>query len=180
MSLKITRSSEKSLGVAPVAWHKRSCLPWSSGAFWKFFSCKFYRKSSGRNSTICVFKDEAVSYEIQTHLGSFYLASFVKKALGTFLRFICPKTKLFSVKFRRKLEVVALQGLWKKLRAHYHDLCIQKWNCLLWSLETFRKFSVCKVYRESSGQIFMIYVSINEAVCCEVQTHFGRFPLARW
>jgi len=34
-------------------------------------------------------------------------------------------------------------------------------------------FSTSKVYREISGQILTIYVSRNEAVCCEVQTHFA-------
>jgi len=62
---------------------------------------------------------------------------------------------------------------------HYHDLCVQKWNCLPWRSDAFRKFSTSKVYRKSSRQIFMIYVSKNEAVCCEVQTHFASFPLAR-
>jgi len=30
------------------------------------------------------------------------------------------------------------------------------------------------------GHIFTIYVSNNESVCCEVQTHFGSFHLARF
>ena len=33
--------------------------------------------------------------------------------------------------------------------------------------------SLCDVYAESSGSITTIYVSKNEAVSCEVQTHFG-------
>jgi len=37
------------------------------------------RKSCGRNSMICVSKNEAVCCEVQTHSGSFRLASFVKK-----------------------------------------------------------------------------------------------------
>ena len=80
---------------------KRSCLLWNSDAFWKFSACKFYRKSFGRNSTISVLKNEAVCYEVQTHFGSFHLTSFVKKVLGAFIQFMCPKTKLFAVKFRR-------------------------------------------------------------------------------
>ena len=65
--------------------------------------------------------------------------------MGAFSRFMCPKTKLFAVEFRRILE-----------------------------------FSSCKVYRKSYGRIFTIYVSKNEVVSCEVQTHFGNFHLARF
>jgi len=31
-----------------------------------------------------------------------------KNVLGAFSRYLCPKTKLFAVKFRRILEVLAL------------------------------------------------------------------------
>ena len=124
---------------------KRICLPWNSDAFWKFSACKFCRKGSGRNSTICVSKNEAVCCEVQTHFGSFRLSSFIKIALGAFSRFasknetvcrwaqthfgsslparfaekgpgaiprfMCPKMKLFAVKFRLILEVLAFQAL---------------------------------------------------------------------
>ena len=33
-------------------------------------------------------------------------------------------------------------------------------------------------YRKSFGRIFTIYASKNEAVCPEIQTHFGSSPLA--
>ena len=51
-----------------------------------------------------------------------------------------PKTKLFAVEFRRILEVLVLQGLWKKFWAHYHDLFVQKWNCLPWIQTHFGSF----------------------------------------
>ena len=35
-------------------------------------------------------------------------------------------------------------------------------------------------FTESFGCIFTIYVSKNEVVSCEVQTHFGSFHLARF
>ena len=159
---------------------QRSCLLWSSDEFRNFSGCKFYRKSSGRCSTICASKNEAVCCEVQTHFGSFRLARFVKKVLGTFSWILRPKMKLFAVKFRRILEVVALRGLWKMIWAHFHDLCVQKRSCLPWSSDAFWKFSACKVYRISSGRISTIYVLKNEAVGCEVQTHFGSFCLARF
>jgi len=34
------------------------------------------------------------------------------------------------------------------------------------------------LYIKCSGRIFTIYASKNEAVCCEIQTHFGSSPLA--
>ena len=150
-----------------------SGLLWSSNAFWKFSlgSWKkfwaYFLDFSSRNEAVC--------REVQTHFESPLPARFTEKILGADPRFVCSKTKLFSVNFRCILEVLAVWGLWKKFRAHYHDLCVQKWNCLPWSSDAFQKFSASKVCRESSGQIFTIDVSKNEAVCCEVHTHFGSY-----
>ena len=103
----------------------------SSDTFWKLSACKFYRKSSGHNFSICASKNEAVCYEVQTHFGSFHLSRFIKKVLGAFSQFMRPKTKLIAMKFRRILEVLCLQGLQKKFWATFHDLCVQKRSCLL-------------------------------------------------
>ena len=91
-----------------------------------------------------------------------------------------PKTKLFAVEFRRILEIVALPRVWTKFWVHFHDFCVQKRSSLLLSSDAFWKFSACKVHRQSYGRIFAIYVSKNEVVSCEVQTHFGGFHLARF
>ena len=152
---------------------KRSCLLWNWDAFWKFSACKFCRKSSGRNSTICASKNEAVCREIQTHFESFLLASFTEKVVGAIPQYVRPKIKLFAMKCWRLSKVLFLQVLQKKLWAQFHDLCVQKWSCVLWSSDAFWKFLPCKLYKKSSGHIFPIYASKNEAVCCEVQTHFG-------
>jgi len=90
---------------------KRSCFPWNSDAFWKFSACKIYRKSSGRNSTICATKNEAICREIQTHSGRSLPARFTEKVVGAIPPFVRPKTKLFVVKNRRILDVFALQLL---------------------------------------------------------------------
>ena len=79
---------------------KWSCLPWSPDKFWKLSACESYRKSCGRNSTICAPKNEAACHDIQTHSGSSLLASFTEKVVGTIPRFMCPKTKLFAVKLQ--------------------------------------------------------------------------------
>ena len=152
---------------------KRSCLRWSSDAFWKFSACKFYRKSSGHNFSICASKNEAFCCEVQTHYGSYRLSSFIKKVLSAFSRLMRPKTKLFAVEFRQISTVLCLRVLQKKLWAQFHNLCVQKWSCLLWNSDAFWKFSACEFYRKSCRHDSTIYASKNEAVCCKVQTHFG-------
>jgi len=69
------------------------------------------KKKCGRNSTICASKNEAVCSEVQMQCGSFRFASFVKRVVGAFSRFVHSKTKLFAVRFRRIFEGLALQGL---------------------------------------------------------------------
>ena len=86
--------------------------------------------------------------------------------------------KLYIIEFRRNLEIVALPGLWRKFWAHFHDLCVQKRSCLLWSSDVFWKFSIFKVYKKISGRIFTIFTSKNKAVCREVQTDFRSFSCA--
>jgi len=66
----------------------------------------------------------------------------------------------------------------KKFWAHFLDLCIQKQSCLLWSSDAFWTFSTCKFYKKGSWRNSTICASKNEAVCCEVQTHFGSFRLS--
>jgi len=68
-----------------------------------------FTESSGRNSTICASKNETVCCEIQTHFGSSPPPRFAKKFLDKFSRFMCPKTKLFAVKFRPILQAFRLQ-----------------------------------------------------------------------
>ena len=70
-----------------------------------------FQKSSGHIFKKFASRNEAVGCRVQTQFGSFSLASFVKKILGAFSRFMRPKMKMFPVKFRCVLEVFALQGL---------------------------------------------------------------------
>jgi len=88
-------------------------------------------KSSGRIFPIDASKNEVACREIQTHFGSFLPASFKEKVVGAIPRFVCPKTKLFALKFRRILEVLHLQGLQRNFWTNFHDLCVQKRSCLL-------------------------------------------------
>ena len=127
---------------------KRSCLPWSSDAFWKFSACKVHKNFFGRIITIYVSKNEVVCSEVQTHFGSSLPTSFAEKVLGAYSRFLCPKMKLFAVKFGHILKVLCLQGSQKNLWAHYHDLCVRKRSCLQWSSDAFWKFSLYEEYKK--------------------------------
>jgi len=152
---------------------KWSCLLWSSDALWKLPPFKLYKKSCGRIFPIYASKNEAVCREIQTHSESSLPASFKDKVVGAIPRFVRPKMKLFAVKFRRTSKVNCLRVLQKKLWAQFHDLRVQKWSCLPWNSDAFRKLSACEFYRKSSGRNSTICASRNEAVCCEIQTHSG-------
>jgi len=131
-------------------------------------------------STIYASKNKTVYRGVQTHFRSSLPASFTTKVLGAIPRFVRLKTKLFAVKFRRISKVFCLQGLQKKLRAQFHDLCVQKRSCLLWSSDAFWKFSACEFYRKSSGGNSTICSSKNEAVCREIQAHFESILPARF
>jgi len=71
--------------------------------------CKVYKKSYGRIITIYAPKNEAVSYEIQTHFGSSLPARFTEKAQRSFTIYTSKNEAV--AKFRRILEVFALRGL---------------------------------------------------------------------
>ena len=109
---------------------KRSCFLWSSDAFRKYSACKVYRKSSGRNSTICVQKWSCLLWS-SVAFSTFSPFKLYKKVLGTFSRFMRPKTKLFVVKFRCILEVIC----------HSSIFVLKKRSALLWGLDTFWKLS---------------------------------------
>ena len=114
--------------------------------------------------TIYVSKNEAVCPEVRQISEVFFM--------GTFLRFLHPNWSCF---LRSSVAICKYSPyeVYKESSVHFHNFCIQKQSCSLWSSNAFLKFSACKVYRKSSGRIFAICVSKNEAVSCEVQTHFG-------
>ena len=83
---------------------------------------------------------------------------FIKFVPDIFSYILHAKTKMFTVKFRRIVEILCLQGSQKKFWVHFQDLCVQKQRCLLSILDAFWKFSTCKVYQKSSGSIFTVCV----------------------
>jgi len=147
-----------------------------------FWVIRFQRlqKCFVRIFTIFASKNEGISFEFRMYFGSSLPASFIEKLLGAISRFMHPKMKLFAVEFRHILEVLCLQVLKEKLWAQFHDLCVQKWSCMLWSSDTFWKFSAREFYRKSCGRNSMICASKNEVVCCEIQAHFGSSRFARF
>jgi len=56
-------------------------------------------------------KSEAIYREVQTHFESTLPARFTEKVVAAIPQFVCPKMKLFAVKFRRIVEVTAFQAL---------------------------------------------------------------------
>ena len=114
------------------------------------------------------------------HSWEFLRLQVYKKVLGTYSRFMHPKTKLFALRFRCILEVLCVQDLQKKFWAQFHNLCVQKQSCVPWSTEVFWTLYTCKVYRKSFGRMVTIYISKNKVVCSEVQTYFGRCTPARF
>jgi len=76
-----------------------------------------------------------------------------KKGLGAFSRVVRTKMKLFTVEFRRILEILCLRLLQKKLWAQFHDLCVQKRSGLPWNLDASWKFSACKFTEKVLGAI---------------------------
>jgi len=110
---------------------KRSCLPWRSDVFWKFYACKVYRKSSGRNFTISASKNDAVCHEVQTQFGSTPFARFTEKVLGAISRFMRPK---------RSRLLWSWDAFWKFSLCEVHEKVLSaisrfmrpKRSCLTW------------------------------------------------
>jgi len=68
----------------------------------------------------------------------------------------------------------------KKVLGAFFQFLVQKWSCLPWSSDAFQTFSPCKVYTKSCSRNSTVYAYKNEAVCRDVQAHFGSFLLARF
>jgi len=122
---------------------------------------------------ICAFKNEAVCHESQTHFKISLRASFTEKVVGAIPRFMRPKTKLFVVKIQthfgsslpaRFTEKVV--GAIPRFMRPKTKLCAVKFRHIL-------ELAPFTLHEKSCWCIFPIYASKNEAVWCEVQTHFG-------
>ena len=80
----------------------------SSDTFWKFFTCKVYKKFWAHFPNFCVSKQSSLPWSSDAF---FELSTFkvYKNVLGAFSRFLRAKTKLFAVKSICILEVFTLQ-----------------------------------------------------------------------
>jgi len=104
---------------------KWSCLLFTSDVILKFPPHEVYEKSSGRIFTIHASRNEAVCCVVRNHFRSSPLARFTEKVLGAYLRFMCPKTKLFAVEFRRILEGFFLLDYWK-ISGRIFKICVSR------------------------------------------------------
>ena len=125
----------------------------SSDEFQKFSQHEVYDKRSGHIFTIYASRNVAVFRKIQTHLRSFLSASSAEEVLGAISLFMRLKTKLFTVKLRRILEVIRLWGLQKKFWAHVRDLYVQKRSCLPWSSDYFGSSTPARFIEKVLGTI---------------------------
>ena len=96
---------------------KTKLLAVKSRRILEVFTLKLHKKSSGRIFKIFASRNEGISREVQTHFGSFLPASFTEEVLGAISRFVCPKMKLFAVKFRRIFEDLSLARFMKNVDA---------------------------------------------------------------
>ena len=136
---------------------------------------RFIKKFWAHFPNFCVSQQSCLPWSSDTFF-ELSASKVYKNVLGTFSRFWRAKTKLLAMK--SILEVFTLQ-VKKKFWAHFLDFCIPKRKYLPWSSDAFWKFSACKFYRKRSGRNFTSCASKNEAVCCEVQTHFGSSLLSK-
>ena len=131
---------------------------------------------------------------------------FIKKFRAHF-HDLCVQKQRILPWIRRILDVRRLLDLQKNFRLHLYDLRVQKRSCLPWSSDRFRKFFLMGAFsrfwgpnmklfaiafrcileifalwclRQKFWAHFSIFASKTKTVCCEVQTHFGRSPLARF
>jgi len=84
-----------------------------------------------------------------------------------------PKTKLFAVKFRRILDVFYLQGLQKKVPGGMSGYVCPKMKRFTVKFRRTLEVFAFQALQKKFGRIYPIYASKNEAVCREIQTHFG-------
>jgi len=118
--------------------------------FGSFLQASFIIKLWAHFLDFCVQKWSCLLL-IQTHFGNCGFARFMKKVLGTFSRFMRPKSKRFAVEFRHILEVLRIRGWQKDFWAYFHDFCVQKRSSLPWSSDGFQKFSPCKLHKKDMG-----------------------------
>ena len=104
---------EKVLGALSLLHPKTKLFALEFRRILEILCLQFCRKGSRRIFMIFASKNEAVCREVLTHFGSSPHSRFTKRFHGAFSRFMRPKAKLFSVKFRGILEVFSMQALWR-------------------------------------------------------------------
>ena len=141
---------------------KRSCLPWSPGAFWRFSLCKLKKKVLGAFSRFLRPKTMVFAVKFRRILEVLCLQVLQKKFWAQFHELCVQKQKwsglllssdvikksswrIFSTFFVQKWSCLPLgsDAFW--MFSHFHDLCVQTRSGLLLSSDAFWKFSLCQI-----------------------------------
>ena len=146
---------------------KWSCFLRSSDAFRKFSLCEVYKKLLGTLSRLFAMEFRRI---LEVHC-----LQVLQKRFWAHIHDFCFQKWSCLPWSSDAFWKFVLYEEYKKIWAHFHDLFVHKRSCLPWSSDVFLKFFACKFCRKGSGRIVMIYVSKNEAICCEVHTDFGSF-----
>jgi len=111
---------------------------------------------------------------VQTHFRSSPPANLTEKVVGAIPRFVRPKTKLFAVKIQMYFGSSLPASFSEKVVGAIPRFMRPKTKLFAVKFRRILELSPFKLCEKRSGRIFPIYVSKNEAVCREVQTHSVR------
>ena len=150
----------------------RSGVPWNSDAFRKYSACKVHRKSSGDIPRYMCPKIQRFAVMFRRICEAFAFQALQKKFWAHFPDLCVQKRSCLPWSSDAFRKFSACKFYRKSSGRIFHDLRVQKRICLPWNWDAFWKFCA-KTYRKGCGCNSTISVPENEAVCCEVQTHFG-------
>jgi len=118
-------------------------------------------------------KNEAVCREVQTHFGSSLPARFTEKSSGRSFTIYLSKNEAVCCEVQMHFGSFRLTRFTEKVLAAFSRFVRPKPKLFAVKFRRILTFSPGMLYIKCSGRIFTICASKNEAICCEVQTHFG-------
>jgi len=138
------------------------------------------QKSFGRNSTICVSKNEAVCCEVRTHFGSFRLSSFIKKSSGRIFPIDASKNEVVCRGVQTDFKSSLPASFTEKVVGAIRQFVRPKMKLFAVKFRRISEVNRLQGLQKNFWTNFHDLCVQNEALCCEVQTHFASFPLARF
>jgi len=82
-----------------------------------------------------------------------------KQSSGWILPIYAPKNKVVCCEIQAHFGSSRFARFMKRIRVHYHDLCVQKWGCLQWGSDAFCKLSTCKIDKKVVGAFSRFFLS---------------------